>query len=210
VWKLDDMFPRIAGVTGGTPLVLYGNFPTNVPVYVWFGQLAIAQAVSSGSRLTLVSPAVPHGAITDVVVLFATSRTFELTLDGDFTFDGPAAPVTTTTVRPGGAGTTVPATAPATTSPTMPGVTTTTRPPATTQPTPGVTTTVMTQPTQPTQPTVTTQPGATTTIFAAAQTGVLGQLTLRQVSPTSALVHLSLPVWPKPGCRTAACSSVSL
>jgi hypothetical protein len=202
----------MAEVAGGTPLVLYGNFPTNVPVYVWFGQLAIVQTVSSGSQLTLGSPAVPYGAITDVVVRFATSRAFELTLDGDFTFDGPSAPVTTTTVSSGGAGTTVPATAPATTLPTTPGVTTTTRPTITTQPTPGVTTTtVMTQPTAPTQPTVTTQPGVTTTtVFVAAQTGVNGQLTLRQVSPTSALAQLNVPVWPKPGCRTAACSSVTL
>jgi hypothetical protein len=199
------MFPRTAGVAGGTQLVLYGNFPTNVPVYVWFGQLAIVEAVSSGSRLTLVSPAVPYGAITDVVVLFATSQTFELTLDGDFTFEGPAAPVTTTTVSSGGTGTTVPATAPATTSPTAPGVTTTTRPPTA----PGVTTTTVT--TRPTPPPVTTQPGVTTTtIFVAPRTGAIGQLTLRQVSATSALAQLNVPVWPKPGCRTASCSSVTL
>jgi subtilisin family serine protease len=211
VWKLDEMFPRIAGVTGGTPLVLYGNFPTNVPVYVWFGPLAIVQAASFGSRLTLNSPAVPYGAVTDVVVMFATSRTFELNLDGDFTFDGPTAPVTTTTVSSPGTATTVPAIPPATTPTTVPGVTTTTRPTATTPPT------VTTQPTQPTVPTtpspppVTTQPPVTTTtIFVAAQTGVLGQLTLRQVSARSALVQLNVAVWPKPGCRTAMCSSVTL
>lgn len=137
--------------------MLNGVFPTAVPVFVWFGDLAIQTATSNGTTLLVDSPAVPfisRQTVVDVVVKFSTSQTHELTLVDAFTFTvGNIVTAPTTTVGGGsggggggGSGGSAGGSTPTmTTTPTAPGTPTTTvpaSPPGTPTLTPPSTTTV--------------------------------------------------------------------
>ncbi len=122
-WRVDAMTPRQAGTSGGTWLSITGQFPTSVPVYVWFGDKGIVQAVSTGSSLLLQSPSVASAGSTDVTIKFSTTRAFSLTLTNAFTF-----------VAPINGGTQPPSTQPPSTQPP-----TGSQPPSTQPPAPGST-----------------------------------------------------------------------
>jgi subtilisin family serine protease len=189
-WRVDSMSPRLATIDGGTTVVLNGVFPTTVPVYLWFGDLGIVQAVSTGSTLTALTPAVAAPAITDVSVRFRTGTSYTLTLADAFTFIAGSTSTTTTTT-----------TAANTTSTTAVGATTTTTRATGTTTSPVTTSPVTTSP-------VTTSPvAATTTTVAVPPT--LGSLKLRAAPSTGSLSRVSAASWPA-GCRTASCSSSSL
>ncbi|MEX0847683.1 MAG: S8 family serine peptidase, partial [Ilumatobacteraceae bacterium] len=208
-WRVDSMSPRLATIDGGTTVTLNGVFPTTVPVFVWFGELAIVQAVSTGSTLTVQTPAVPTPAITDVSVRFRTNTTHTLTLADAFTFidRSPSTNTTTTVVEAttttsggGGGGGTAPTTTSRGTGTTAPGTTA----PGTTAP--GTTAPGTTAP-------GTTAPGSTTPIAVTTTTPAppptLGSLTLRPAPGSGSLARLSGAAWPM-GCRTASCSSSQL
>jgi hypothetical protein len=192
-WRVDSMSPRLATIDGGTTVVLNGVFPTTVPVYLWFGDLGIVQAVSTGSTLTALTPAVAAPAITDVSVRFRTGTSYTLTLADAFTFIARSTSTTTTTT-----------TANTTSTTAVGATTTTTRATGTTAP--GGTSPATTSPAT-TSPATTSPVAATTTTVAVPPT--LGSLRLRAVPNTGSLSRVSAASWPA-GCRTASCSSSSL
>jgi len=192
-WRVDSMSPRLATIDGGTAVVLNGVFPTTVPVYLWFGDLGIVQAVSTGSTLTALTPAVAAPAITDVSVRFRTGTSYTLTLADAFTFIARSTSTTTTTT-----------TANTTSTTAVGATTTTTRATGTTAP--GGTSPATTSPAT-TSPATTSPVAATTTTVAVPPT--LGSLRLRAVPNTGSLSRVSAASWPA-GCRTASCSSSSL
>jgi hypothetical protein len=187
------MSPRLATIDGGTTVVLNGVFPTTVPVYLWFGDLGIVQAVSTGSTLTALTPAVAAPAITDVSVRFRTGTSYTLTLADAFTFIARSTSTTTTTT-----------TANTTSTTAVGATTTTTRATGTTAP--GGTSPATTSPAT-TSPATTSPVAATTTTVAVPPT--LGSLRLRAAPSTGSLSRVSAASWPA-GCRTASCSSSSL
>jgi hypothetical protein len=205
------MSPRLATTLGGTQLEIVGRFPTNVPVYVWFGDLAVVEADNTGSRLTLLAPPVARVGTVDVAVRFTTSRSHVLTLDRAFTFVAPqAAPPTPVSPSPGAPGTTLPAPTP--TSPpivTAPPITTpvpTTAPPVAT-----------TLPALPPAPTTTVPvPVTPTTVVAPSPTPppvpvrTRGALRLQQLPAMGSLGRLSAIAWPGTGCTTDSCSTAPL
>ena len=101
------MDPRVGPVAGGTTIVLSGRFPTTVPIYVWFGD-AIVEARSSGSSISVVSPAVASPGVVDVSVRFRTTTNHTLTLTAAYTYAAPTpgggGGGTATSTGPGGNG----------------------------------------------------------------------------------------------------------
>jgi hypothetical protein len=213
------MSPRSATTAGGTAVTIDGVFPTGQPIYVWFGTMGIATALSTGDTLFLVTPKVATQGVTDVIVKFTSDHLVAMTLTNAFTFQDPSgagggpvpAPTTTapgagggtSTTRPGtpptapGSGGVTPTTAPATGGGTGGGGgggTATTAPPApgTTSPAPGG--------------------GGGTATTAAPGTTVAGARHSRLLpQPTSgALAGLSLASWPRQGCQSASCTAQRL
>jgi serine protease len=204
-WRLDSMSPRLSTTLGGTPLQIDGRFPTNVPVYVWFGDMGVVEANSFGNRLTLLSPAVARTGVVDIVVRFTTSQSHVMTLAEAFTFVAPStAPPTPVSPSPDAPGTTLPAP-----TPTAPPVVTSppTPPPVVTSPAPAPapTTTVVT----PTPPT-TVAPVPTSTAPVPVRTR--GSLRLQTLPATGSIGRLAAAPWPWPGggCETDNCSTVPL
>jgi hypothetical protein len=201
-WRVDSMSPRLATTVGGTALEIVGRFPTNVPVYVWFGNLAVVEAHNTGSRLTLASPAVATVGVVDVVVRFTTSRSHVLTLAEAFTFVRPASappnPVSPTPDAPG------------TTQPTPPPVPSTTLPPAAPPPP----TSPLPPPPAPPAPTTTvvTPAPSTTAVVPVPSTPVRtrGALRLQPLPTTGSVGRLSSVPWPGSGCSTDSCSTAPL
>ena len=196
--------------------MLNGVFPTAVPVFVWFGDLAIQTATSNGTTLLVDSPAVPfisRQTVVDVVVKFSTSQTHELTLVDAFTFTvGNIVTAPTTTVgggsggggSGGSGGSTGGSTPTMTTTPTAPGTPTTTvpaSPPGTPTLTPPTTTTVPR-----TSPVVTTTTVPATTVPAGPATPArtVGALNL-YTATSGAVAALAVAAWPNTGCAAAAC-----
>ena len=61
-WRLDSASPRAGSTAGGERITLQGHFPTTVPVYVWFGTLAIALGTSTtGTSIDVVCAGSAHG-----------------------------------------------------------------------------------------------------------------------------------------------------
>jgi hypothetical protein len=233
-WGVDSMDPRVGPVAGGTTIVLSGRFPTTVPIYVWFGD-AIVEARSSGSSISVVSPAVASPGVVDVSVRFRTTTNHTLTLTAAYTYAAPT---------PGGGGggggstaTTPPPTTPATTpvtNPASPPVTTAPSNPgsgpgsgpgsnpgsgggsATTAPAVPITTPPPTPTTTPAATPTTTPSGPTPTApsaTAAPAPGTpptLGNLSLKSRPSSGALSRLSASAWPASGCRSATCPASGL
>lgn len=204
-WRVDSMSPRIATTVGGTSLEIVGRFPTNVPVYVWFGDLAVVEADNTGSRLTLASPAVASVGVVDVIVRFTTSRSHVLTLDEAFTFVRPAsAPPNPVTPTPDAPGTTQPAPPPPppppTTAPPVAPPPTTTPAPLPSVPPPAPTTTVV-GPAPSTTVVVPTPPTPVRT---------RGALRLQPLPMTGSIGRLSGMAWPDGGCSSDSCSTAPL
>lgn len=182
-WRLDTASPRSGSTTGGDRIRLQGHFPTTVPLYVWFGNLAIVQASSvDGTSIDVTVPAVNSAGVVDLSVRFTTSTTSHaLSLTAAFTYVAPSGSAP---------GTTVPA--PGTTAPA----------PGTTAPAPGTT--------APAVPTTSAAPGTTTP---AAPTTTLaprvGNLSLRPRPTTGSLARLTISAWRTP-CRTSSCPATSL
>ena len=81
------MTPRLGRHTGYENVTITGVFPTNVPVYVWFGTQGISTAhFNNGTDLIVATPAVSAPTVTDVIVKFSTDRSYEMTLAEAFTF----------------------------------------------------------------------------------------------------------------------------
>lgn len=210
-WRLDSMSPRLATTLGGTPLEILGRFPTNVPVYVWFGDLAVVEADNTGSRLTLLAPPVARVGVVDIIVRFTTSRSHVLELVEAFTFVAPpTAPPTPVSPSPDAPGTTVP-----TPSPTVPPVVTSPTP--TPSPSPTTAPPVVTSPpTVPPAPTTTlVVPSPTTTIATPTPTTTMpvrtrGALRLQPLPTTGSIGRLATAAWPGSGCSTDSCSTAPL
>ena len=189
-FRADAITPRSGSVSGGTSVTIDGVFPTSVPVYVWFGDSwsASVRADASGSRITVVTPAVPMAGTRDVIIRFSTDRSFELRLVEAFQFTDGSIQVPATTLPggsvggggSGGGAVTPPAPAPA---------------PA---------------PAPPSSSPATIAPPSTPTTTAAPSVRALGRLTLRTVPTGSALAALHVSAWPGTGCRTAACPGTEL
>lgn len=218
-WRLDGITPRDAIVTGGGQTTITGVVPPNVPVYVWFGDLAIVRGTVTSTGIDVTIPAVNTAATVDVHVKFRTNVDHSLTLEDAFTFhpvpDTSPPPAPGDPTQPPGTSSPTPTTqAPPTTQPPGPGSPTptepppTTRPPATTQP-PASGSPTPTQPPATTQPPSTasptpTQPPATTAPEPVAIQR--GDLTLRPTSTGTAIHRLPTHGWPNPGCTTTACT----
>jgi serine protease len=185
-WRFNSISPSMGPIAGGSLITISGVFPTTVPIYVWFGTVAIVQTTSTGSTLVIRSPYVPSPGVVDVDVRFRTSDAHVMTLASAFTFYDPT--VSTTTVAPG---------APTTTSGTA------TTAPATTVP--GTGTTVV-------SPVTTAAPGSSTPATTVSPTTLpsLGSLTLRQKPSTGGLARLAATAWPATGCATSSCSTAPL
>jgi serine protease len=201
-WRLDSIAPQSGTTAGDTNVVLSGNFPTNVAVYVWFGDLGIIQATSTGSTLTVRSPAVPRASVVDVSVKFRTSVSHTLTLVAAFTFVSPPlgspgtattqpSAVTTNPSTPGGGGSPIVTTAPPAASPSP-----NPKSPPATSPSPTSPVTTSPSPTNPpaTSPAV-TSPATPTTM------PTVGSLTLRPKPTSGPISRLAVATWP-PGCQT--------
>ena len=205
-WRVDSMSPRIATTAGGTPLEIVGRFPTNVPVYVWFGDLAVVEADNVGSRLTLASPAVASVGVVDIVVRFTTSRSHVLTLDDAFTFVRPAtAPPNPVTPTPDAPGTTLPPPPP--TPPAPPPV----APPTTPAPLPPAP--LPPAPLPPAPTTTVVGPAPSTTVVAPAPPTPVrtrGAVRLQVLPITGSIGRLSGVPWPGAGCGTDSCSTAPL
>lgn len=218
------MNPRLATTDGGAWATIDGTFPTAVPVYVWFGDLGIVEAVSFGGSLLLQTPTVLSAGVTDVVVRFHTDHDVQLTLERAFTFVAPASgdpgapPATTTPASgggsPGGGGT--PTTTPSATPTTAPangggggGGPATTSPPAGTQPpsgSPGTTAPAPATSAPATPGPATTAPSGT----APATTVATGGVHLQPRPASGVLAVLQVSTWPRPGCRSATCPAADL
>jgi len=193
-----SMNPRISSMCGGTSLTITGQFPTTVPVYVWFGtQGPVSEATVTESQLTVQAPAVLNARIVDVSVRFTLARPYALTLTSALTYTtatcSSGSGATTTTVAAGGGGTpatTTPPTTPRTTSPATPGTTS----PAT----PGTTTPPVTSPV--------TIPG----VQGGAVVGTRRGLTLRTPAAGGVLARLTVSAWPTAGCRQSTCAAAGL
>lgn len=200
------MTPRLASTAGGASLELLGRFPTNVPVYVWFGDLAVVEAVNTGSRLTVISPPVARTGVVDITVRFTTARSHTLVLAEAFTFVAPAtAPPNPVSPSPEAPGTTAPVQPAPTTTVGAPAPTPTSGPapvtPSTTIPAPTVPV-----PTVPAPTSTLAQPAPTTTEVVVTR----GQLRLRQLPANGSLGRLATLAWPAAGCATTTCSATSL
>lgn len=67
-------------------MTVTGVFPMDVPVYVWFGDLAIVRGVVTPYGVDVVVPSVPTPGRVDVHVKFRTYQDLSLTLPSAFTF----------------------------------------------------------------------------------------------------------------------------
>ena len=199
-WRLDSMTPRIASNAGGVALTLSGAFPTNVPVYVWFGTLSAVIASSDGATLTLTSPTVTFSGSVDVSVRFTSSTSVTMTLTNAFTFN---TPTPSTTV-------------PAATTTTVKAATTTTVKGASTTVPAGVATTVVTGTTTPGATTTTTRAATTTAVTTTTVKGVAttvvirGNVQLRPPVSGGVLSKLNASSWPTAGCTGASCAAASV
>jgi hypothetical protein len=189
-YRLDSMTPRLGDIAGNEVVSITGAFPTQVPVYVWWGDKGTTEAHSNdGTVLAVRTPSVQSSGVVDVIVKFLTSESHELTLQEAFTFhDGDSNVTPPTTTTPGGAPST-----------TTPGNTTT---PTTTAPT----TTSTTTPSG-TTPTVTTQPPGSGD--QPPTTRSRGSLTLRPPASGTALASLSTASW-QTSCTTSTCNATDL
>lgn len=82
----DGMTPRGAGVNTGRRAISTGVLPSQVPVYVWFGDLAIVRGVMTADGLVVDIPMGVSPGLVDTHVRFRTDRDHNLTLTDAFTF----------------------------------------------------------------------------------------------------------------------------
>ncbi|MFK8024341.1 MAG: S8 family serine peptidase [Ilumatobacter sp.] len=220
-YRLTSMSPRAGSTLGGDFVVIDGEFPTNVPVYVWFDELAVVAAhINTGTQLTVRTPAVSTETITDVTIRFTTSARHELTLRDAFTFVAPSrgntpAPTTPPTNSTPPAPATPPSNSTPPTNGAVPG-TVTPNPvsPSPTTPSPVPTTPPGTSPAPPAPTPNPTPPSTAAPQPAPAPSAPInwvrdrGSLTLRPPAPGTALASLSAAAW-QPGCSSASCSATS-
>jgi serine protease len=76
------------GVGGGIPVMLTGVFPTQVPLFVWFGTIVVETRSADGSTAVVLAPTASGSRTADVAVKFTTTRAYHLTLEQEFGFRG--------------------------------------------------------------------------------------------------------------------------
>lgn len=194
-WRLDGMSPRDATVSSGGRTVIAGVLPTNVPVYAWFGDLAIVVGTVTEQGLEIAIPTVSRAGRVDVHVRFRTERDHWLTLVDAFTFHPDGVPVP---APPG------PSPSSTTTTPPPPG----SAPP---QPVPPITQAPAPPPPSATPPPA-TQPPSTHPPAAEPSPPPAeirrGDLTLRAPAGSTAAGRLTMQSWPSAGCSSAVCTTV--
>ena len=185
------------------PVVLFGTFPRDRTLYVWFGDQVVSGVSSDGATLAVTTEHRMSEGIVDVAVKFTLSRLYVLTLRDAFTFTAPptTAPATTAPAGPPASGST-PSTGTATSSPPTTQPTTTARPattlPATTTPRVPTTTpapaSTATAASSTTIPSLVVPRGSVTVRVPA--TGAVGLMTLGSMEPCALAICPALRVTP--------------
>ncbi|MFZ4717964.1 MAG: S8 family serine peptidase [Ilumatobacteraceae bacterium] len=116
-FTLRAVSPTSGPVEGGQSVTVFGVFPTDRPVYVWFGGTATNAVTRSSGAITVLSPAHLAPDSVDIRVRFrGDNDSLQLLLPAAYAFVPGSRSVTTTppatTVAGGGSSGTVPATAP--------------------------------------------------------------------------------------------------
>ena len=67
-------------------VLLAGTFPTDVPLFVWFGTIVVETKTVDGTTAVVLAPTANEARTVDVSVKFTTNRAYSVTLPQAFTF----------------------------------------------------------------------------------------------------------------------------